>query len=279
MLVASSEAPGSSTPHPKQRRTVGALERGLFVVPDVITSIGLLSGCLSLISAFDGHFERAAAMIEFSLVCDILDGLVARASHAASAFGIEYDSLSDLIAFGVAPASLVYSWALKPLGLWGALIIGPFVISAALRLARFNIQAGTIAGKKRFVGLPVPGAAVMIAGLLFGYRHFALDLPRALCAGMAVVTLVLAGVMVSRIPYPAPNLAGFRERGFEAATLALVLALLLVLAPRLTAFLGALAYVLSGPVLAAAGEQIEAAAPAVSPTSEHLSGPEGTSTS
>ena len=225
------------------------------MVPDVITSVGLLSGCLSLVSAFDGHFERAAVMIEFSLVCDILDGLVARASHAASPFGIEYDSLSDVIAFGVAPASLVYSWALKPLGLWGALIIGPFVISAALRLARFNIQAGTIEGKKRFVGLPVPGAAAMIAGLLFGYRYLALDLPNALCAGMVVVTLVLAGVMVSRIPYPAPNLAGFRERGLEAATAALVLALLLLVAPRLMAFLGALAYVSSGPLLVAAGSR------------------------
>jgi len=218
-------------------------------------------------------------MIEFSLVCDILDGLVARASHTASAFGIEYDSLSDVIAFGVAPASLVYSWALRPLGLWGALIIGPFVISAALRLARFNIQAGTIGGKQRFVGLPVPGAAAMIAGLLFGYRYFALDLPHSLCAGVAVITLMLAGAMVSRIPYPAPKLAGFREHGLEAATAALILALLLLLAPRLTAFLGALAYVLSGPVLAAAGEQIQAGAPVVSPASEHLPGAKGTSTS
>jgi len=258
MLVASSEAPGSSTPCPKQRRTVGALERGLFVVPDVITSVGLLSGCLSLISAFDGHFERAAAMIEFSLVCDILDGLVARASHAASAFGIEYDSLSDLIAFGVAPASLVYSWALKPLGLWGALIIGPFVISAALRLARFNIQAGTIAGKKRFVGLPVPGAAAMVAGLLFACRSLALDSPRALCGAMAVITLALAGLMVSRIPYPALKALNFRERAFEVVIVMLVGVVLLSLAPRLTAFAAAAAYILSGPILIATGEQIEA---------------------
>ncbi len=197
-------------------------------------------------------------MVEVSLVCDALDGLVARASHAASPFGIEYDSLSDVVAFGVAPASLVYRWALKPLGLWGVLVMAPFVICAALRLARFNIQASTTGGKRRFVGLPVPGAAAMVAGLLFVYRSFALDSPRALCAGMAAITLVLAGLMVSRIPYPALKFLNFREHAFEAAIVMLVGVVLLSLAPRLTAFAVAAAYILSGPILTATGEQIEA---------------------
>lgn len=243
----------------------GVLQGGLFVVPDTITSLGLLCGCLSLVSAFDGRFERAAVMIEVSLVCDILDGLVARASRTASRFGLEYDSLSDVVAFGVAPASLVYSWALKPLGLWGVLVIGPFVICAALRLAKFNIQAGTTGGKTRFVGLPVPGAAAMMAGLLFGYRYFALDSPRALCVIMAVLTLVLACIMVSRVPYPALKSVDFRERTFETLTVILVGAILLLAAPRLVAFLGAAVYVLSGPILIATGERIKAAPPGPSP--------------
>ena len=135
-------------------------------LPDAVTSVGLVLGCLSLVSAFDGHFERAAVLIDACLICDVLDGLLARVSHAAAPFGAELDSLSDVVSFGVAPAGLVYSWALKPLGLWGVLIIGPFVICAALRLARFNVRATSGGGSKtRFVGLPVPGAASAIAGL------------------------------------------------------------------------------------------------------------------
>jgi CDP-diacylglycerol---serine O-phosphatidyltransferase len=129
-------------------------------LPDAVTSVGLLLGCLSLVSAFDGRFERSAALIDVCLIFDVLDGLVARVSRSTAPFGAELDSLSDVVAFGVAPAGLVYSWALKPLGLWGVLIIGPFVISAALRLARFNVQTTSGGGSKtRFVGLPVPGAA------------------------------------------------------------------------------------------------------------------------
>ncbi len=207
-------------------------------------------------SAFDGCFEISALMVEISLACDILDGLVARASRTATPFGIEYDSLSDVVAFGVAPASLTYTWALKPLGLWGIVTFGLFVICAALRLARFNIQAGTTAGKTRFVGLPVPGAAAMIAGLLFGYRYFALDSPRALCAVMLAVTLALAGLMVSRVPYPALKSVDLSARKFLVAAALLIVAVLLLLAPRLVAFLGAAVYLVSGPVLALSGEHV-----------------------
>lgn len=239
--------------------TKAAPGRGLFVVPDLITSAGLMSGCLSLASAFDGRFELSALMIGVSIACDSLDGLIARASRTASRFGIEYDSLSDVVAFGVAPASLVYTWALKPLGLWGVLIMGLFAICAALRLARFNIQAGTTAGKTRFVGLPVPGAAAMIAGLLFGYSYFGLDSPRALCAGMIVVMMVLAGLMVSRVPYPALKRVDLSASKLQIGAALFIAVLLLLVAPRLAAFLAATAYLFSGPALALSGEQIEEA--------------------
>jgi len=95
---------------------VKPLRRGIFVVPATITSLGLLAGFYSLISSIGAHFETAALMIMVAFVCDSLDGRVARASHSSSQFGVEYDSLSDVVAFGVAPAALVYSWALRPLG-------------------------------------------------------------------------------------------------------------------------------------------------------------------
>ena len=241
--------------------TVGKFARAWSFVPDAITSLNLFSGCFSMVSAFEGHFERAALLIEFSIACDILDGLFARASDAATKFGIEYDSLADLVAFGVAPASLVYSWALRPHGLWSVAVMGSFIICAALRLARFNIQSATTAGKTRFVGLPVPGAAATIAGLLFCYDYFAFDSPAALCVSMAVVTIALTRIMVSRIPYPALKSFYPRGHGLEVASAIAVGAIFLLLEPRLAAFAGGLLYFLSGPVLAVRGEQLD-----VSPT-------------
>lgn len=218
-------------------------------LPDAVTSIGLVLGCLSLVSAFDGHFERSALLIDASLVCDVLDGLVARVSHSAAPFGAELDSLSDVVAFGVAPAGLVYSWALKPLGLWGVLVIGPFVVSAALRLARFNIQSTSGGGSKtRFVGLPVPGAAAAIAGLLFASEYFAQIPSRALCALMAAVTLMLSGLMVSRLPYPALKVAKFPDYSWHLTALVTGTAVALLIAPRLTVSVSPVVYLLAGPV-------------------------------
>ena len=213
-----------------------------------------------MVSAFEGHFERAAILIEFSIACDILDGLFARAAKSASKFGIEYDSLADLVAFGVAPASLVYSWALNPHGLWSIAVMASFIVCAALRLARFNIQSATTTGKTRFVGLPVPGAAAMIAGLLFGYEYFAFDSPRILCVSMVAVAVALARIMVSRIPYPALKSFDPCGRGLELACAVAVGAVLVLLEPRLVAFAGGIFYFLSGPVLAVRGEQLEVSA-------------------
>ncbi len=102
-------------------------------------------------------------------------------SRTSSQFGVEYDSLSDVVAFGVAPAGLVYTFAVRPLGRWAWIVSGIFVVCAALRLARFNIQTGST-DKRRFIGLPVPGAAAMIATLVLAYSYFELDSPRVLAA-------------------------------------------------------------------------------------------------
>ncbi len=247
-----------------------AKRRGvMWAAPDIVTSLGLLAGCVSLVSAIGGRFERAAAMIGLSILCDIADGLVARASHTSSAFGLEYDSLSDVITFGVAPAILVDSWALRPLGAWALLIVAAYIICAALRLARFNVEAGTATGKRRFVGLPVPGAAAAIGGILFGYRYFALDVPRALCVVMIIVMLGLAALMVSRVPYPTVKVEDPRSLlSPKLLAGAVVVAGLVFAAPRLTAFAVGLGYLLSGLILSARGEQVEGpgSAPAVKNT-------------
>jgi CDP-diacylglycerol---serine O-phosphatidyltransferase len=224
-------------------------------LPDIVTSIGLLLGCLSLLSAFDGRFERAAILIYACLVCDVLDGLVARASHVAAPFGAEYDSLSDVVAFGVAPAGLVYSWALKTLGPWGLFVFGPFVVSSALRLARFNVQTATgQSSKRRFVGLPVPGAAAVIAGLFFGFELLPRLSTPALCVFFSAVMLILAGLMVSRIPYPLFKVTAIRDYAARLIAIAVGVVILLAIAPRLSASIAAIAYLVSGPVLALRGD-------------------------
>src|SRR6202521_4317362 len=177
----------------------GPIRRGVFLLPATITSIGLLSGFYSMVSAVNGHFEVAAVMIVIAFVCDGLDGRVARASRTSSEFGVEYDSLSDVVAFGVAPACLAYTWALKPLNGIGIVVAGMFVVCGALRLARFNIQTGTT-DKNRFVGLPIPGAAALIAATALAYSYFELNAPRTLCTVGAPITLALGLLMISRVP-------------------------------------------------------------------------------
>jgi CDP-diacylglycerol--serine O-phosphatidyltransferase len=234
------------------------LRRGVFLLPATITSIGLLSGFYSMVSAVTGHFEVASVMIVIAFFCDGLDGRVARASRTSSQFGVEFDSLSDVIAFGVAPAMLTFSWALRPIGSLGIAIGGLFVLCGALRLARFNVQTAT-ADKSRFVGLPIPGAAIMIASLCLAYSYFEFDSPRTLCTFMAPITLALGGLMISRVPYPSFKTMKLEKRAqVELVIVMMVLAAMLFAIPQLTAFMLSAAYVLSGPVLMLRGERLSA---------------------
>jgi len=259
----------------KQRKKVAApLRRGVFMVPATITSIGLLSGFYSLISSVDAHFEFAAVLIMVAFVCDGLDGRVARLSRTSSQFGVEYDSLSDIVAFGVAPAGLAYSWALRPLGAVAIVISGLFVVAAGLRLARFNVQTGTT-DKRRFTGLPVPGAAAMIAGIVLAYSYFELNSPRALCVVMAPLTAALAALMISRIPYPSFKVFHFRKRvQIELMAGVLVVVAMLLAMPQFTLFMLATAYVLSGPFLIVRGEGMTAKVPVLHPVESDAGHPQ-----
>jgi CDP-diacylglycerol--serine O-phosphatidyltransferase len=240
----------------QQKRVTAPIRRGVYLVPVAITSIGLLIGFYAIVASLSRHFELAAVLITVAFFCDGLDGRVARASRTSSQFGVEYDSLSDVVAFGVAPATLAYTWALAPAGVWGAAVSGLFVVCAALRLARFNIQTASV-DKSRFVGLPVPGAAMMIAGSALAYSYFELDSPRALCGFGLLLVLALTGLMVSRVPYPSFKALDWHERApVELLLAVLVFAAFLFAMPQFTAFALAAAYVLSGPILMALGEQM-----------------------
>lgn len=237
------------------------LAPGKFFLPDAVTSLGLLIGFYSLVFALSGHFVRAAVMTEIALLCDGLDGLIARTTHASSRVGIEYDSLSDVITFGVAPASLMFMWSLKPLGAFGVAICGLFVVCAALRLARFNIQSASV-GKSRFVGLPVPAAAAMIAGLLLADNYLQLNWSPTTRLLMAPLVPVLAFMMISRIPYPSFKAIDFKRHASIGTTVGTLVFLgLLAAIPQLMALLAAVAYVFSGPILMAMGERTEATVP------------------
>ncbi len=243
------------------------LKRGIFLVPAAITSLGLLSGFYSLISSINHHFELAATMIAVAFICDGLDGRVARMSRTSSQFGIEYDSLSDVVAFGVAPAGLIYMFALTTVGNIGWALSGAYVVCAALRLARFNTQVGTI-DKRRFAGLPVPGAAIMIAGLVLAYSYFEFNSARLLSAFAAPLTLALACLMISRVPYPSFKSIKHRDHvPLELFALVLIGVAVMITIPQLSVFALGCAYVLSGPYLYLRGQRIARLEPPVESSS------------
>jgi CDP-diacylglycerol--serine O-phosphatidyltransferase len=148
------------------RKSLGA--RGIYLLPNLFTSAALFAGFFAIVQAMNGHFEHAAMAIFIAMVLDGLDGRVARMTNTQSAFGAEYDSLSDMVSFGVAPALILYVWALKPLGKLGWLAAFLYCACAALRLARFNTKLDDDYQDKRyFQGLPSPGAAALLAGFVW----------------------------------------------------------------------------------------------------------------
>ncbi|MCX7822123.1 MAG: CDP-diacylglycerol--serine O-phosphatidyltransferase [Syntrophobacterales bacterium] len=232
-----------------RRGEEGKIRRGIYILPNLLTTGNLFAGFVSIISTIEGDYEKAAIAILISWVLDILDGKVARLAKATSRFGIEYDSLADLVAFGVAPGLLVYMWGLTDLERLGWLVAFAFVACGALRLARFNTMATTEA-KQYFLGLPIPGAAGMVATLvLFLHPHY--PQPQGFLQIMLLlVVFILSLLMVSNIHYSAFKELEFIKTRPIQATLIIVLLIVVVAArPRMILFAGLLSYVLSGPSL------------------------------
>lgn len=221
--------------------------KGIYILPNLLTSISLFAGFYGIVSAVNLKFSHAAIAIFVSGVFDMLDGRVARLTHSSSRFGVEYDSLSDVIAFGVAPGLLAYVWALKEYGRFGWLAAFLYVACGALRLARFNVQVDN-AQKKSFLGLPIPAAAATVAGsvLFYSWLGYA-DGVKTLF--MPVLIYVLAFLMVSDIRYYSfKDMSFFKGRPFRSTVAAILFLVIIFIEPEVTLFIGTSLYVLSGPV-------------------------------
>ncbi len=215
-------------------------------LPSILTSVSLFFGVLSLVRSIQGQYEFAALFIAFSIVLDGLDGLVARMTGTASDFGRELDSLSDLMAFGVAPAFLAYAWALSDLGRLGIAAAFAYVLCGALRLARFNIQASAT-DKRYFIGLPIPAAAGAVAALVYYYPVPVRDPALSVLAGLLLATLSV--LMVSRVRYRSLKELDLRARRPYLVLIPPILVLLAIFAWPERVLLGiSFLYVLSGVV-------------------------------
>ena len=230
--------------------------RGIYLLPSILTTFGMFAGFYSIIASINGDFTLAAISIMVAMLWDALDGRVARLTNTQSDFGAQYDSLADLVSFGVAPALLVYEWSLSDLGRIGWLAAFIFLACAALRLARFNTQVGT-SDKRYFQGLPSPAAAGVIASMIwlkfwkFEYFDFGI-VSLSYYVGVGI-TIVCALLMVSNVRY-----YSFKELDSKKASfrflLAIVLSLILLLSkPNIFLFTGFFVYMLSGPFITIVG--------------------------
>ena len=222
------------------------MKRGIYLLPNLFTTGSLLCGFYSIISSMDGLFHRAAVLIIIACILDGLDGKIARFTNTTSNFGVEYDSLSDLVSFGVAPSILAYTWALYPFGRYGWLVAFLFVACGAMRLARFNIQIPTV-DSKVFNGLPIPAAALVIATTVLFY-DFMGGTGNFHHPSIPVVMFFLALLMVSNIKYYSfKDLNFFAQKPFMTFVLIVLMFVVIVLEPQIMFFAIAAGYSLSGP--------------------------------
>ncbi len=222
--------------------------RGIYLLPNLFTTACLFGGFYAILAAIGGRYEAAAIAIFLAMVMDGLDGRVARLTQTQSAFGAEYDSLSDMVAFGVAPALVMYVWSLAHLGKFGWLVAFVYTAGTALRLARFNTQIGS-ADKRYFQGLPSPAAAAIVASAVWLGNWYALE--SATVSVVAGALTACAGLlMVSNFRYHS-----FKELDVRGKVpFIMVVGMMLVFAvvvvhPPLVLFLIFLAYAVSGPWL------------------------------
>jgi CDP-diacylglycerol---serine O-phosphatidyltransferase len=222
--------------------------KGIYLLPNLFTTAALFSAFYAIISAMDGNFSGAAIAIFVAMVLDGLDGRVARLTNTQSAFGAEYDSLSDMVAFGVAPALVAFTWALAELGKAGWVFAFIYVAGAALRLARFNTHIGS-EDKRYFTGLPSPSAAGLVAGMVWALSDFGVE-GGDISLLVGILTALGGLLMVSNIKYHSFKDLDVRGRVPFFVILLVVLVLAIVATdPSRILWLIFVVYSLSGPVL------------------------------
>lgn len=222
--------------------------KGIYLLPNLFTTAALFSGFYAIIAGMQGRFEAAAIAIFVAAVFDGIDGRVARLTNTQSAFGAEYDSLSDMVAFGVAPALVVFNWSLLTLGKIGWLAAFIYTAAAAFRLARFNTQLA-VADKRFFTGIPSPLAAAIMASMVWaGWDNQVVGKEQLIAWGVAIIAVLTAFLMVSNFRYHS-----FKEFDRSRVPFYLLLIVVLVIAlvsydPPKVLFGIAVAYALSGPL-------------------------------
>ena len=231
-----------------RNRSKGRNKRGIYILPNLFTSCSLFGGFYAIIAAIQGRYDAAAIAILISSIFDGLDGKIARFTNTTSQFGAEYDSLSDLVAFGVAPGLLAFEWSLQPFGRFGWLAVFLYIICGALRLARFNIQKNDLESRQ-FKGLPIPGAAIFIATLVLFMNSLG-GLSENKHAIIISTIYLLSFLMVSTIDYLSfKELKLFKKKPFNVLVATVLLFIVVAYKPALMLFLFSAIYVISGPAI------------------------------
>lgn len=232
----------------RSKKENGKNRRAVYLLPNFVTTLALFSGFYSVVASLNGEYKKAAVAILVAVLFDTLDGRIARLTRTASLFGTQYDSLSDLFSFGAAPALLMYTAVLKPLGRFGWLGAFLYLACGALRLARFNVQAQKV-GEKHFTGLPIPAAASIIASglLLMVSGDVRSDMMRlAMIPGI----YVLSFLMISTIPYPSPKQVVLpNKRAFHVLAGQVLMLVLVASYPALFIFTFFMTYATLGPLI------------------------------
>ncbi|GJL70980.1 MAG: CDP-diacylglycerol--serine O-phosphatidyltransferase [Nitrosomonas sp.] len=234
-------------PHPARFVLKSRLRRrGIYLLPNLFTTAALFAGFYAIVQAMNGKFEHSAIAVFIAMVLDGLDGRVARLTHTQSEFGAEYDSMSDMVSFGMAPALIVYVWALKDLDKLGWIAAFIYCACAALRLARFNTNVAVI-DKRFFQGLPSPAAAALIAGFVWVMLAFQVN-GTDIKWLVLIVTLFAGLTMVSNLPYYSGKEINLRRRVpfFVILLLGLFFFVLIPSHPPLVLFCLFVLYALSG---------------------------------
>ena len=224
--------------------------RGIYLLPNLFTLAALFAGFYAIVQAMNLNFDLASIAIFVAMVLDSLDGRVARLTKTQSAFGAEFDSLSDMVSFGAAPALVMYEWVLRDMGKWGWVAAFLYCACAALRLARFNTMLD-VADKRWFTGIPSPAAAALVAGFVWIVDDYSFD-PEPI-RWVALLVTVFAGLtMVSSLKYWSFKTINLRKSvPFVVILLSVAVVVLLSLYPPLVLFAGFVAYALSGYAIAA----------------------------
>jgi len=221
-------------------------QRGIYLLPNLLTTATLFAGFYAIVAALKGNFEAAAIAIFIAMIADGFDGRVARLTNTQSEFGAQYDSLSDMAAFGIAPALVIYSWSLSSLGKLGWIAAFLYAAATALRLARFNTQ---VSDKVYFQGLPCPSAAGLMASIVWLGANY--DIEGVLIAiPMGLLTICVAGLMVSLIRYSSFKSIDFKDKvSFLTVVTVIILITAIALQPPEMLFSIFFIYVCSGPIL------------------------------